>query len=85
MSLLDREDLQNLHEFIRLVYPVKCSPCSPDMQPVQDITILKAELLLFTPLPGKRIFTQCGQFCPDNSPALFIKTVDFIDLLPFDT
>lgn len=85
MSLLNREDLQNLHEFIRFVYPVECSPGPPDVQPIQNITVLKAEFLLVTPLTGKRIFTQGGEFCPDNSPALLIKTVDFINLLPFDT
>ena len=54
------------------------------MQPVQNVTVLQAELLLIAPLSRKRIFTQIGEFCPDNPPALLIKTVDLFCLLPFD-
>ena len=51
------------------------------MQPVKYISILEAKLLLIATFPGIRIFTQGFQFCPDNSPAFLIKTIDLYDLL----
>lgn len=51
------------------------------MQPVQYISVLEAKLLLIATFPRIRIFTQGFQFCPDNSSALLIKTIDLCDLL----
>ena len=53
-------------------------------EPVQYISVLEAKLLLIATFPRIQIFTQGFQFCPDNSPALLIKTIDLCDLLLFD-
>jgi len=80
MSLLDGHDIKNFHNLILIVYPVKCSPGSSDMQPVKDITSPETEFFFIAMFPRERILLKGFEFFFNDPSAFLIEVIDLVNL-----
>jgi len=78
MSLFDRQDFLNNHQFFFFVYLVKHGITSGNVKPVDDNPAFQNQFF-FIPLTSREgIFFKPFQGCPDYPAGLFRQAVNLI-------